>query len=46
MKIELSITRSVMHSVAAYGCTRFAAWRRHVARRRLRQLRMRRLSLA
>jgi hypothetical protein len=46
MRMELSITRSVVHSVAAFGCTRFAAWQRHVARRRLRQLRLRRLSLA
>jgi len=46
MRMELSITRSIVHSVAASGCTRFAAWQRHVARRRLRQLRLRRLSLA
>jgi hypothetical protein len=46
MKMELSITRSVVHSVAAFGCIRFAAWQRHVARRRLRQLRLRRPSLA
>jgi hypothetical protein len=43
MRIQLSITRSIVHSIAASGCTRFSAWRRHVARRRLRQVRARRL---
>jgi hypothetical protein len=46
MRMELSISRSIVHNLAAYGCTRFSAWRRHVARRRLRQVRARRLRLA
>ena len=43
MRIQLSISRSIVHSLAAYGRTRFSIWRRHVARRRLRQTRARRL---
>ena len=43
MKIELSITRSIVHSVLACGRGRLASWRRGVARRQLRRVRMRRL---
>jgi hypothetical protein len=46
MRMELSISRSIVHSLTAYGCTRFSTWRRHVARGRLRQVRVRRLRLA
>ena len=43
MRMKLSFTRSIVHNLAAYGCIRFSTWRRHVARRRLRQTRARRL---
>jgi len=45
MRMQLSISRSIVHSLAAYGCNRYSTWRRHVARRRLRQARARRLCL-
>ena len=39
MKMELSITRSIVHSVLACGRGRLASWQRGVARRQLRRVR-------
>ena len=45
MRMELSITRSIVHSLATHSCNQFSTWRRSVARRRLRQARTLRLVL-
>jgi hypothetical protein len=44
MRMRLSLSRAIMHSVVAHSHAGFVRWQRRVARRRLRQLRALRLA--